>query len=156
MRNNWNDIITPLYIDGYRRLYTVAYRRVNDQELAQDLVHDAFLLAIFHQKELREHPQPDAWLMKTLCNLIQNELRSPSHQNLSFDEIKEIPEKAACDTIGYLLPVQLKDDEREILIWRFEQQMSYSEMSMRLGVSETLCRKRVSLAIIKCRNLMER
>lgn len=155
MQHDWNDFIVPLYKDGYNRLFSVAYRRVKDPELAQDLVQDTFLLAIFHQEELIEHPKPNAWLMQTLCNLIMNELRSPSRQDLPLTEEIEVPGKVACNTLDRLLPVQLQDKERKLLIWRFEQQMSYSEMSKQLGISETLCRKWVSLAVNKCRSLLK-
>ena len=54
------------------------------------------------------------------------------------------------EPLDNILPEQLQGREREILIWRFEQNMSYNEMANRLGVSADLCRKWVSQAIIKC------
>lgn len=154
MVENWNDFIEPLYNDEYKRLFMIAYRWTKDQELAQDLVQDTFLLAIFNQEKIMNHPKPGAWLMQTLRNLIMNNLRSPSHKIISLDEVLEIPARTINDSIERLLPVQLKDREREILIWRFEQQMSYNEMSKRLNVSESLCRKWVSQAVIRCRELL--
>lgn len=154
MVENWNDFIEPLYNDEYKRLFMIAYRWTKDQELAQDLVQDTFLLAIFNQEKIMNHPKPGAWLMQTLRNLIMNNLRSPSHKTISLDEVLEIPARTINDSIDRLLPVQLKDREREILIWRFEQQMSYNEMSKRLNVSESLCRKWVSQAVIRCRELL--
>lgn len=154
MVENWNDFIEPLYNDEYKRLFMIAYRWTKDQELAQDLVQDTFLLAIFNQEKIMNHPKPGAWLMQTLRNLIMNNLRSPSYKTISLDEVLEIPARTINDSIDRLLPVQLKDREREILIWRFEQQMSYNEMSKRLNVSESLCRKWVSQAVIRCRELL--
>lgn len=154
MVENWNDFIEPLYNNEYKRLFMIAYRWTKDQELAQDLVQDTFLLAIFNQEKIMNHPKPGAWLMQTLRNLIMNNLRSPSHKTISLDEVLEIPARTINDSIDRLLPVQLKDREREILIWRFEQQMSYNEMSKRLNVSESLCRKWVSQAVIRCRELL--
>ena len=31
---------------------------------ADDLVHDAFCLAVFHQAALRTHPKPEGWLVQ--------------------------------------------------------------------------------------------
>jgi len=154
MIQNWNDFIEPLYNGEYQRLFAVAYRRTKDQELAQDIVQDTFLLAIFNQEKLMNHPKPGAWLMQTLNNLIMNELRSSSHKTIPLDEAIEVPAKTEADSLNHLLPVQLQDNEREILIWRFEQQMSYHDMSKRLCISEALCRKRVSQAIIHCRKFL--
>ena len=154
MKRNWNDFIAPLYNEEHERLVKVAYRKTKDWELAQDLVQDVFLLAIFNQTKLMQHPKPGAWLMQTLQNLIMNELRSPSRKNIPLDAVTEIPARAVDLPLDSLLPTQLEPKEREILIWRFEHNMSYSEMSERLGISEDLCRKWVSQAVIKCRKFM--
>lgn len=155
MKQNWIDgFIAPLYYEEYERLVKVAYRKTKDWELAQDMVQDVFLLAIFNQEKLMHHPKPNAWLMLTLQNLIMNELRERSHTNIPLDEAIEVPAQELCEPLNRLLPKQLQTKEREILIWRFEQNMSYSEMSARLGISENSCRKRVSRAINKCREFL--
>lgn len=154
MKQNWNDFIVPLYNEEHERLFKVAYRKTKDRDLAQDLVQDVFLLAIFNQAKLMKHPKPGAWLMQTLKNLIMNEMRSPSRKDIPLDEAIEIPARATCESLEGLLPTQLQAKEREILVWRFEQNMSYGEMADRLGVSEDLCRKWVSKAVIKCRNFL--
>ena len=154
MKQNWNDFIAPLYHEEHERLIKVAYRKTKDRELAQDLVQDVFLLAIFNQTKLMQHPKPGAWLMQTLQNLIMNEMRSPSRKDIPLDAVAEVPARAVKLPLDSLLPTQLEPKEREILIWRFEQNMSYSEMSDQLEVSEDLCRKWVSQAVIKCRKLM--
>jgi len=154
LAQNWNDFIEPLYYEEYQRLFAVAYRRIKNQELAQDIVQDTFLLAIFNQEKLMNHPKPGAWLMQTLQNLIMNELRSSSHKTIPLGEAMEVPAKAAENSIDQLLPAQLQGREREMLIWRFEQQMSCAEMSKRLGISEALCRKWISQAINCCRKYL--
>ena len=156
MKQNWNDFIAPLYNEEYERLFKIAYRKTKNWDLSQDLVQDVFLLAIFNQSKLMQHPKPNAWLMQTLQNLILNELRERSHSNIPLDEAIEVPAREACASLDRLLPTQLPARDREILIWRFEQNMSYSEMSGRLGVPEDLCRKWISRAIIKCRALLQK
>lgn len=155
MIQDWNDFIEPLYHNEYERLFKIAYRKTQNRETAQDLVQETFLLAIFHQEKLLKHPKPEAWLILTLRNLIANEQRVQSHKNLPLDEAAEIPETAEEVPLSELLPVQLKPEERDILIWRFEQQISYKEMSERLGISEDACRKRVLRAVNQCRELLD-
>ena len=93
--------------------------------------------------------------MRTLHNIIMNELRLPVKKEIPLDDALDIPARTTTDeSLDELLPKQLKAKEREILIWRFEQQMSYQEMSKRLGISESLCRKWVSQAVIKCRRYL--
>jgi len=147
---DWNDFIEPLYHNEYARLFNTAYRKTKSLETAQDLVQETFLLAIFHQEKLINHPKPEAWLVLTLRNLIVNEQRAQSHKDVPLDEATEVPDTVGKESLSELLPSQLKPEERTILIWRFEQRLSYKEMSERLGISEDACRKRVLYAVNKC------
>lgn len=101
MKQNWIDgFIAPLYYEEYERLVKVAYRKTKDWELAQDMVQDVFLLAIFNQEKLMHHPKPNAWLMLTLQNLIMNELRERSHTNIPLDEAIEVPAQELCEPLN--------------------------------------------------------
>ena len=44
--------------------------------------------------------------------------------------------------------------DRQVLLWRMEEQCAYDEMARRLGISETGCRSRVARAVARCRLLM--
>lgn len=154
MKRNRYSFIIPFYNEEYERLFKVAYRRTNDRELAEDLVQDVFLLAIFDQAKIINHPNPSAWLMQTLQNLIMNEMRSKSRQDISLEEAIDIPTRSAPVPLDRLLPSQLLPKEREILILRFEQEMSYKEMSKHFAVSEDVCRKWISRAVNKCREYL--
>ena len=154
MAQNWNDFIEPLYHTEYRRLFSVAFRIIRSQDIAQDLVQETFLLAIFHKEKLMKHPKPGAWLMLTLRNLAANAQCAQSHKAIPLEEAAEVPAKTEETPLSELLPVQLKPEERKILIWRFEQQLSYKEISERLAISEDACRKRVLYAVNKCRKFI--
>ena len=95
MANNWEELFTTLYDQEYERLLKSAYRMTGDRELAHDVVHETFLLAIFRQNELIVHPKPAAWLFLTLRNILSNELRLCVHKEISLEEIADIPAKAA-------------------------------------------------------------
>lgn len=154
MAENISGFIEKLYRQTYATLFKVAYRATHSNETTQDLIHETFLLAIFNEKKLAKHPKPEAWLMITLRNLILHEQRSKSRQDVPLEEVAEILEKTMEPSFSEFLPAQLNDREKEILIWRFEQQLSYQEISQRLGCSVDLCRKRVSQAVRKCRELL--
>ena len=53
------------------------------------------------------------------------------------------------------MPAQLSEEDKQLLIWRFEKQLSYREISGRLGISEAGCRSRVSRAVARCRKYFE-
>lgn len=81
--------------------------------------------------------------------LAKNRLTVPLEER--FSAASPEPEQKIED----LLPAGLSAQDRQVLIWRFENQMSYQELARRLGLSEAGCRSRVARAVGKCRQLMK-
>lgn len=154
MAQNWNDWLTSLYKQNYKKLYHVAYRLTGSTDTAKDMIQDAFLLALFHKEELSVHPKPEAWIMQTLVNLIKNENRRLSSLDVPLETLYNVPAPDAEKGLEELLPSKLPEEDKKVLIWRFAQQMSYKEIANRLGISGTGCRSRVFRAVEKCRKLM--
>lgn len=103
-----------------------------------------------------EHPNPEGWLVLALKNNIQNERRrSMAHQIVSLDEIAPVAETEPETSLEELLPQKLPQADRDILIWRFEQDLDYREIADRLGISEGNSRIRVHRAISRCRKLFK-
>lgn len=155
MPQNGNSFIESLYLREYASLLKTAYRLTQDKILAENVVHETFVLAILHQKDLVSHPKPGAWLCQSLHNLIQNEQRAASRENIPLDEIVDVPAEKPPLSLTELLPSELTPEERDLLIWHFEQQMSYKEMAERLNISEAACRKRISRALASCKRLFD-
>ena len=155
MPQNRNSFIESLYLRKYDHLLRTAYCLTEDQALAENMVHETFVLAILHQKDLVSHPKPGAWLCQSLHNLIQNEQRAASRENIPLDEIVDVPAEKPPLSLTELLPSELTPEERDLLIWHFEQQMSYKEMAERLNISEAACRKRISRALASCKRLLD-
>lgn len=155
MPQNGNSFIESLYLREYASLLKTAYRLTQDKILAENVVHETFVLAILHQKDLVSHPKPGAWLCQSLHNLIQNEQRAASRENIPLDEIVDVPAEKPPLSLTELLPSELTPEEQDLLIWHFEQQMSYKEMAERLNISEAACRKRISRALASCKRLLD-
>lgn len=155
MPQNGNSFIESLYLREYASLLKTAYRLTQDKILAENVVHETFVLAILHQKDLVSHPKPGAWLCQSLHNLIQNEQRAASRENIPLGEIIDVPAEKPPLSLTELLPSELTPEERDLLIWHFEQQMSYKEMAERLNISEAACRKRISRALASCKRLLD-
>lgn len=146
--------IRTLFETYYPTLIQRAYRLTADRELSQDLVQDTFVLAVDHWEQLSRHPAPVGWLTLTLFNLVRNHRRNLSrHACVSLEDVSQCLAARDRHSVGELLPVQLPKEDRNLLIWRYEQQLGYPEMALRLGVSQHACRMRVSRALEKCRRL---
>ena len=151
-----NDHLQVLYESLHDKMVKVAYRMIGDIETAEDLVQSTFLLALFNQKDLLNHPLPEGWLMKALQNLALNERRRINrHQSIPLDSLINVAGASPAASIKEIFPKKLSNQEREILIWRFEENLDYDEIADRLGISPVGCRSRVSRAISHCRKLLE-
>lgn len=154
MAQSWKDRIAALYRQSYLRLYRVAYRLTGSMETAEELTQDTFLWALLHGEELMTHPKPEAWLMRTLTNLVRNENRRLASTEISLETLIPIPTPEEDRGLVELLPAQLVEEDRKVLILRFEQRLDYREIADRLGISETGCRSRVFRALERCRKLL--
>lgn len=145
-----------LYEELHDKMLRVAYRMTGSMDAAEDLVQETFLFALFRQDELLRHPIPEGWLMRTLQNLVLNERRkAAAHAEVPLDSLLNLADESAAAPLEEALPRQLSQQDREILIWRFEQDLDYSQIADRLGISETGCRSRVFRAIRRCRDWMK-
>ena len=154
MAQSWKDRIAALYRQSYLRLYRVAYRLTGSMETAEELTQDTFLWALLHGEELMTHPKPEAWLMRTLTNLVRNENRRLASTEISLETLIPRPTPEEDRGLVELLPAQLVEEDRKVLILRFEQRLDYREIADRLGISETGCRSRVFRALERCRKLL--
>ena len=145
-----------LYTAQYNKLVKAAYRMIGDIESAEDLVQQVFLLALVRQKEFSAHPVPDGWLMLALHNLVKNERRKQkNHPEVPLDDIVGVANQESPVSVEDILPNELSPEDRRIIIWRYDRQMEYAEISKRLGISESGCRSRMSRAIANCRKYMK-
>lgn len=153
-QNEWFD---QLYRENSAHLFKQAFYVLHDQHLAEDLVEEAFLILLYKQRDLINHPNLAGWLSQTLKNLIYDELKSARHRleiPLMYDA-----DVSTTDTyhqpLDEILPKGLLPKEREILLLLFEEQLSYEEIAQRLGISVLNCRTRAFRAKKHCKDLME-
>lgn len=139
-----NEWFNQLYKEHSARLFKQAFYVLHDSHLAEDLVEETFLILLYKQRDLVNHPNLAGWLSLTLKNLISDELKSARHRL----EMPLISDDTASSVDTYhqpldeLLPKGLFPKEWEILILLFEEQLSYDEIAQRLGISVLNCRTR--------------
>ena len=148
-----DQLISSLFETQYDKLYKVGCRLTGHAQQTQDIIQSTFLLAILHQEEFTRHPNQEGWLMMTLKNLIHNEKRRLSCRDISMDDLFDIAAPTASNPLEEFLPSRLSKEDRDILIWRFEQRLDYRDIANILGISESGCRSRVARAVKRCREL---
>ena len=144
--------IEELYKSNRDKMFRYAYRLIGRVEKAEELVHEVFVLALLHEDELLHHPIPQSLLFVTLKYQILNERRKKeSSSEVSLDDLFNLEAEKTNEPLETALPKELPDSERQLLIWRYEEQIGYEEISERLGITQNACRLRVMRAVEKCR-----
>ena len=56
----------PIYLQFYDEMVHLAFRTLQDVELAKDIAQNAFLTMLIKYDQLRNHPNLHGWLIKTV------------------------------------------------------------------------------------------
>jgi len=140
--NEWFD---EIYKENKENMLKLADRLLGNPEIAAELVHEAFLALLQDINKVRQHPNPGGWLMETLKHIILNEVKAAKYRL----EIPLAGNEIASDTDFYqpslsdLLPQALSAHEKYLLIWYYEEQLSYEQIAARLGISVNTCYARM-------------
>ncbi len=152
-------------------LFRHAFLRISDREKAVDLVHDAFTKVWSYVREGYEIDSFRPFLYKVLNNLIIDEYRRRKESSLdalleregvdegSFDDLAESTVEVLAATIdgrkAFELLEELPDQYREVIIYRFVDQLGPSEISELIEESENVISVRIYRALKILRTKIE-
>lgn len=135
-----------LYRENAQRLFKVAYHVLKNRAIAEELVQDTFMVLLVHREKVEQYEHPGAYLMDVMRKRIGSELQKAYRKREEPLEEKHTSIAAGEDrreSVGDILPGWLTEQERQILIWRAEDGLSFQEIALRLGCSEHACHARM-------------
>ena len=145
------------YLEYSPKLWRLAYRLTRNRYDSEDLVDEAFLIYL-QKSTTMVIDNPEAYITRTLANLVRNYARLSWHNELPIDVLPE--STLSTDGVGMrlreVLPKGLSPQEQEILLLRFEERLSYSEIADVLKIKEVSCRSRLMRAKAHLLNLYEK
>jgi RNA polymerase sigma-70 factor (family 1) len=141
-----------------RLLYTHAYKKVGDRELAKDLVQDLFTTLWVKRHEISIKTAPSAYLYTALRNRVLDHF---AHQNVASDYITYLENYTigTNDLTDHLIRhkqlMQLIEQEiaalpekmRQIFELSRKEHLSHKEIAAELGISEQTVRKQIQNAL---------
>jgi RNA polymerase sigma-70 factor (ECF subfamily) len=151
-------------VDRYQeRCVRLALHIVGNREDAEDAVQEAFLRAYRHLSGYREHDKFAAWLYRILVNQCRTSIARRERRELPMAEWE-------WDTIRWIAPCALEQgalrdelaralatlapDQREAVVLRFADDLTYDEMSAITGAGVSALKMRVQRACARLRELL--
>jgi RNA polymerase sigma-70 factor (ECF subfamily) len=164
--------LTRLYERTARPLLVFFQRRVDDPEVAVDLMSDCFTIALERRHQFRgaDEDALSGWLWSIAQSVLREyERREGSAQRwaqrlgrerrtLTDKEIERIEELAASQSIRDAVARsldRLPDDQREAVRLRIVEGLPYAEVASRLGLTASGTRTRVTRAMRTLRGMLE-
>lgn len=154
------------------KVFTYLLYSVRTQELAEDLFQDVFIKIIttLRQKKYTEYGKFSSWVMRIAHNLVIDYFRQSKNDNtVSNDEIEfdlfansslgleesieaQMIDKQTLEEVKGLIGL-LPQGQRDVVMMRFYQDLSFKEIADITGVSINTALGRMRYAIINLRKL---
>lgn len=149
-----------LYDRYIKKIYNFIYYKTTHKETAEDLTSQAFFKALAAINRFDPAQGSfSSWLFRIARNTVIDHYRTKKH-NANIDDIwdmadntdieRDIDANMRLADVGQYM-AKLPGDQREIIIMRVWQDMSYHEIAAILGKSEDACKMSFSRAINKLR-----
>ena len=162
-----------------RRVYNIAYRMLGNKEEAKDLAQEVFLSVFESIKTLREEMKFEPWLIQITVNHCRNRWkylrRRKYFQSDSLDdpietEEGEIPRQVydPSDSPETLLEkkmiqdlvqrglLELREEQRELIVLRDLQGLSYEEIGKLFSLPEGTVKSKIHRARMELKEQLER
>lgn len=147
----------------YDRCARVAVRILGNREDAEEAIQDAFLRAYRALGEYEERERFAAWLTRILVNQCRTMLARTRRQEALFIDVDAgrveriigvTPADGTWPELEQALQ-QLPVDQREAVVLRYADDLTYEEMARITGAGESALKMRVQRAFARLRDLLQ-
>ena len=137
------EVFKEIFLPYYQKLYRIAFRLLQDESDAADMVQDAYIKLWDKRDDLEEIENTEAFAIVVLRNLCLDQLRkSKDHLHAKYEV--DIPEQLSLisqvetqDEISYVrhLVERLPEQQRQIMLYKHWDGYSDEEIEQITGMS---------------------
>ena len=156
-----------------QRIYNFIYSKVFDRDLTEDIFQDTFIKVIRTLKlgNYNEEGKFVSWVMRIAHNLVIDHFRKnsriPKFESSNDFDIFSVLKDNEIDVENKMIKDQilievkkiinlLPDDQKEVLVYRYYNELSFKEISKKTGVSINTSLGRMRYALINLRNIIKK
>jgi RNA polymerase sigma-70 factor (ECF subfamily) len=153
----------PVRDDEFRRFYERMHDRavrtgrrlIGDPVVAEDLAAEALARAYARWRSVRNHPNPDAWLLRVLGNLAIDHVRKESRAHPA--DVEDVARDRTDDDAVLRVDLaramgSLSSRQREVVVMRYLVDLSEDEVASSLGMSSGSVKTHLSRATRRLRS----
>ena len=165
--------LEALVIRHKQKIYSFIYSKVYDRDVAEDIFQDTFIKVIRTLKRgaYNEEGKVLPWVMRISHNLVidffRKNNRMPKFDNSGEFSIFSVLSDSSLNAEKALIKEQvendvrrlveeLPDDQKEVLMMRIYNDMSFKEISVKTGVSINTALGRMRYALINLRKIIDK
>lgn len=158
-----------VYDEYYEVVYKSIYMRLLNRENTEDVIQETFIKAYNSWDSFdKSKAKIQTWLCTIAKNTMLNYIRdNRKHNNYSYEEMNENgfepgQEDSELNALtddyakeAYVILSKLNAEDRELLVMRYIDELSYKEIASRIDSNDKAVAKKVERLLKKCRNLNE-
>ncbi len=150
MRRRSVDGFDEFFAESVGRVLAVGRRLAGDEAVAEDLAAEAFARAYARWGSVRSHPNPDAWVLRTMANLAVD--RSRKRKVILRPEVAESPDDAVVlhATLVEAL-ARLPRRQRAVVTLRYLADMPERDVAQALSISTGSVKTHLSRGLAQLR-----
>jgi RNA polymerase sigma-70 factor (ECF subfamily) len=147
----------------YPRCARIAVRILGNREDAEEAIQDAFLRAFKALGDYEDRERFSAWLTRILVNQCRTVLARTKRRDALFAEldprrldfiVAAEPEEGTWVELEHVLG-QLPAEQREAIVLKYADDLTYEEMSRITGAGESALKMRVQRAFARLRAMLQ-
>jgi RNA polymerase sigma-70 factor, ECF subfamily len=143
----------------YQRYHIVMFRYLlrllgQDKEKAEDFLQELFMKVLHASASFNPNQKFNTWLYTIATNMCRNEWRNQTNRRRlmqQFEPWEKEPAKTVAEKIDekmqrhilYELLEQLNDRDQEMMVLRFQQELSIREIAQIFGIPEGTVKSRI-------------